>query len=67
MPGRTGLEALAPNGRWLPQCPVVLISAFTDPASREQARRQGVALFLDKPLDLDALGQAVNELIVGRR
>lgn len=67
MPGRTGLDALAPRGEWLPGCPVVMISGFTDPESREEARRSGVARFFDKPLDLDALGAAVGELIGGRR
>jgi DNA-binding NtrC family response regulator len=66
MPGRDGLAALAPRGDWLPRCPVVMISAFADAERRAEARTRGVALFLDKPLDLDELGVAVGRLLEHR-
>lgn len=62
MPGRTGLEVLAQvRARGL-TCPVLLLSAFADDPTREEARRLGAQALLDKPVDMDELKAAVMEL-----
>jgi len=59
MPGRTGLEVLAQvRARGL-KCPVLLLSAFADEPTREEARRLGAQALLDKPVDMDELKAAV--------
>ncbi|KFE62362.1 response regulator [Hyalangium minutum] len=59
MPGRTGLEVLAQvRARGL-TCPVLLLSAFADEPTREEARRLGAQALLDKPVDMDELKSAV--------
>lgn len=62
MPGRTGLEVLAQvRARGL-TCPVLLLSAFADDPTREEARRLGAQALLDKPVDMDELKAAVMAL-----
>lgn len=62
MPGRTGLEVLAQvRARGL-TCPVLLLSAFVDDPTREEARRLGAQALLDKPVDMDELKAAVTAL-----
>lgn len=62
MPGRTGLEVLAQvRARGL-TCPVLLLSAFADDPTREEARRLGAQALLDKPVDMDELKAAVAAL-----
>jgi CheY-like chemotaxis protein len=63
MPGLSGLDVLERLLRGRPGCPVVMISAFADDATRAEARREGVTLFFDKPLDVDLLDSAVRELL----
>ena len=43
MPGRTGLEVLAQVRAAGLTCPVLLLSAFADGPTREEARRLGAA------------------------
>ncbi len=63
MPGMSGLELLA----WLrdENCTVrtVLVSAFADDETIDQARRLGVAHILSKPFDLDDLRMVVLNLL----
>lgn len=63
MPGMSGLELLA----WLrrEQCAVrtVLVSAFADEDTVDQAQKLGVAHILSKPFDLDDLRTVVLHLI----
>jgi CheY-like chemotaxis protein len=61
MPGRTGLEVLAQTQAAGLCCPVILLSAFADDETREEARRLGVRAFLDKPVDLEVLRETVRE------
>ncbi|MBK9036290.1 MAG: response regulator [Myxococcales bacterium] len=55
MPGRTGLEVLCLLRRVDVGIPIVIITAFGDPALHAEARDLGASAVLDKPLDLDAL------------
>ncbi|AQR72648.1 response regulator transcription factor [Sphingomonas sp. LM7] len=59
MPGMTGLALQAEIGRrgW-PQ-PVILMTAYPTDAARDQAMAAGAAAFLTKPVDPDALLEAI--------
>ncbi|MFL5344292.1 MAG: response regulator [Hyalangium sp.] len=59
MPGRTGLEVLAQVRQMGMTCPVLLLSAFADEPTREEARKLGAKALLDKPVDMDELKAAV--------
>jgi CheY-like chemotaxis protein len=61
MPGQTGLEVLARLHADGLSCPVVLLSAFMDDETLEEARRLGVRAVLDKPVDLEVLKATVHE------
>ncbi|MFE8602485.1 response regulator [Archangium violaceum] len=63
MPGLTGLDVLTRAQAAGLFCPVVLLSAFVDDATREAARRLGVSAFLDKPVDLQVLTATVRREI----
>ncbi|WP_369414442.1 response regulator [Corallococcus soli] len=63
MPGRTGLEALERLRGQGVSCPVLLLSAFADAETHEEARRLGARQLLDKPVDLDVLKAAVREAV----
>jgi CheY-like chemotaxis protein len=62
MPGRTGLEVLVQAQACGLSCPVIILSAFTDDETREEARRFGVHAVLDKPVDLEVLKATLHEL-----
>jgi CheY-like chemotaxis protein len=59
MPGRSGLEVLAQVRRLGMTCPVLLLSAFADEPTREEARKLGAKALLDKPVDMDELKAAI--------
>jgi DNA-binding NtrC family response regulator len=58
MPGASGLEILSGLREVGCKTPVILITAFGDPATHEEARRQGAAV-IDKPFDLTRFIDAV--------
>lgn len=61
MPGVGGmrlLEGVRARG-W--QVPVIIISAFGDPETRQQAFRLGASAFLDKPLDISKLRRTLHQ------
>lgn len=62
-PGLTGLDVLLQAQAAGLFCPVVILSAFADDATREAARRLGVRAFLDKPVDLKVLTATVRREI----
>jgi DNA-binding NtrC family response regulator len=49
-----------------PGCPVIIITAFGGPEVRAEALRRGAVDFLDKPLQLPALLQRVQEILTRR-
>ena len=55
LPGRNGVELLAELARRGHRLPAVVISAFTDEQTVEEARRVGAADVLVKPVPLDRL------------
>jgi FixJ family two-component response regulator len=65
MPGVTGfdlIERLHSRGN---VTPVIVVTAFGNPASRERARRLGVKAFFSKPIDDQALVDAIHWSIEG--
>lgn len=66
MPGRSGLEVVAQARAAGLRCPVAVLSAFVDELTAEDARRMGVDLVLDKPVDLENLGARMRELLALR-
>jgi CheY-like chemotaxis protein len=63
MPGMDGLSLLAELRRreWKARC--ILISAFLNDDVRNQATNLGVQRVLEKPVDVRALRQAIDELL----
>lgn len=63
MPGCSGLQVLADiHGRtWAP--PVVLMTAFCDSLTHQEAKRLGASALMEKPLDLNNLRSIVDELV----
>jgi DNA-binding response OmpR family regulator len=59
--GRTGMEVLARAHASGLSCPVVLLCARVDDATREAARRLGVRAVLEKPVDLEVLKATVRD------
>jgi DNA-binding response OmpR family regulator len=63
MPGITGLEALKICGYVGTFPPVILITAFGDSWTREEAMKLGAVEMLDKPFDIDDLVERVRKLV----
>ena len=66
MPGHTGLDVLAAlrESDWA--MPVILITAFGDHQTHEEARRLGAATVLNKPFDLDDMVDAARSIVPAR-
>jgi DNA-binding response OmpR family regulator len=62
MPGHTGLDLASELKRGAWPTPILLITAFGSQEAHAEAARLG-ATMLDKPLDLDALTDAVQHLL----
>lgn len=67
MPGMSGLELLRRIRVTHPHRPpaVVMVTAYNDPANREQATTYGADDFLTKPLDFGFLKQKIAEYTTG--
>ncbi len=63
MPVMDGFELIAYMSRSWPDIPVVVMSAFGTREIEGKLERQGVALFLDKPLDIQVLRDKVFEVL----
>jgi CheY-like chemotaxis protein len=63
MPGHTGLEVLAAlrESDWA--MPVILVTAFGDEDTHEEARRLGAALVVDKPCSVELMVHAVRNTV----
>jgi CheY-like chemotaxis protein len=66
MPRCNGLSALGAIHRFAPQIPCIVITSFADPTTREEARRLGADVVLDKPFDIQTFCSLARE-IVGNR
>jgi len=65
LPGRNGIEILRDlrQDSDLAETPVVVLTA--QPATREDALREGATLVMDKPFDPDDFSAAVKEVLAG--
>lgn len=63
MPGASGLEVLAKlrQANW--STPVILMTAFGDQATHDEARKLGAALVFNKPFDVDDLVAAAKSIV----
>lgn len=49
LPGADGLDLQLEMSRRFPQLPIIVMTAYPDPALRDRAGRQGALCFLSKP------------------
>jgi CheY-like chemotaxis protein len=63
MPGMNGLNLLSYIQQLGWDLPTIVITAFGDDETRELAQRFGAYAILDKPIELDALDQAVRSAL----
>lgn len=65
MPGGSGIDLLKrfKNSGKTAHIPVIVISACTDPALLQQATQFGAEALFPKPLDLDALCEALRRIV----
>lgn len=63
MPGMTGLELQAEMARRGCKQPLIVMTAFPTAAARDQALGAGARAFLTKPIDPDALLDAIEDAI----
>jgi two-component system response regulator (stage 0 sporulation protein F) len=63
MPGMDGLSLLAELRRRECKAHCILVSAYLNDDVRSQARNLGVERMLEKPVDVFALRQAINDLL----
>ncbi|MFO0567406.1 MAG: response regulator [Polyangiaceae bacterium] len=67
MPGFSGLDVLIALRRVASSAPVVLVTAFGDPALHEFAKKLDAVAVLDKPFDLDDLCEVIVARLARRR
>ncbi|WP_027998715.1 response regulator [Sinorhizobium arboris] len=65
MPGMSGLEMLPKARSVRPDVPVIMITAYGDPDTRQRALEGGAEALLSKPIDFVALSEEIN-MRVGR-
>ncbi|MBM4125359.1 MAG: response regulator [Nitrospira sp.] len=58
-----GLDYVARLRTLAPSCPIVLMTAFGDARTREEARRSGVAAYFDKPVRMADLKATIRQLL----
>ena len=63
MPGRTGLECLKGIRRINQKVPFIIITAFGDKRTFEEAFEAGATAVFDKPFDLEELVQAIRQAV----
>jgi CheY-like chemotaxis protein len=68
MPGVGGVEVLREIRRASPNIatPVVIVSALSDPATRERCRKAGASAYVVKPIERNNLLSTVRSQIAGR-
>ena len=66
MPGRTGLECLRSIRKFNKPIPFIIITAFGDKATHEDAFRSGATAVFDKPFDLEELVHAIRRAVLSK-
>ena len=59
MPGMDGIELLAAMTESFPKIPTIVMTAFGTPVIEQQLKKAGTMEVLEKPLDIEALEQAI--------
>jgi two-component system, NarL family, response regulator DesR len=67
MPGETGLEASVALGRQLPDCRILILTAFGRPGYLRRAMENGVSGFLLKDAPAADLARAIRRAVAGER
>jgi DNA-binding NtrC family response regulator len=67
MPGQSGFDVLPAFHRRWPDVPVIVITAFGGDVVAEEALRLGARMYLEKPFQLRALLEAVQDATRGSR
>jgi two-component system response regulator FixJ len=67
MPEMDGLALQAELARRMCKTPIIFITALSDPDLRERAKRAGASAFFQKPVDADALCDAINWAVTGNQ
>ena len=63
MPGMTGLDMLPKVKEMRPDVPVIMITAYGDDKTKQQALDKGAVELLTKPIDFDLLRQEIDTRI----
>jgi len=63
LPQLNGMDLLREIKRRFPQCKVLMISAFGTPKVRDEAMKEGVLQFFDKPFDIKELRESVRSAL----
>jgi len=63
MPGWSGLDLLPPLRNRHPEVPVIVITAFGGPSTREAAERLGAVAYIEKPFKLSDLLAVVRRAV----
>ena len=63
MPGMTGLDMLPKVKEMRPDVPVIMITAYGDDKTKQQAIEKGAVGLLTKPIDFDLLRQEIDTRI----
>ncbi len=66
MPGMDGLALLREVKQRRPELPVVMVTAYGDPARMRTAEELGAAAFLAKPIDFEQLKARLAQLAPGQ-
>ncbi len=66
MPGRSGLEGLPEFKQLLPNCRIIMITAFHDMESTIEAMQKGADDYIHKPIDIEELDSAIDKLLVNQ-
>jgi FixJ family two-component response regulator len=66
MPGMTGLDVMRYLSQQGKSCPTVIITAHDEMGSREMCLGGGASAYLRKPLDADALFDAIGKAVERR-
>lgn len=66
MPGLTGLDMARDMLKMQPDLPVILCTGYSEQVNADIARKNGIAAFMHKPLEINALLHSIQELRPGR-
>jgi FixJ family two-component response regulator len=65
LPGMNGCDLLKKLNTESIHLPIIVVTAFDDPQSRECCRKYGVRAYLRKPVDGDALIDTIKYILIG--